>query len=33
MVLGVIFVVFVLFLPDGLVGLARRSSHRRSGTS
>jgi len=33
MVLGVIFVVFLLFLPDGLVGLARRSSHRRSGTS
>jgi hypothetical protein len=24
MVLGVIFIVFVLFLPDGLCGLARR---------
>jgi len=35
MVLGVIFVVFVLFLPDGLVGLARRYSGRppAGGTS
>jgi branched-chain amino acid transport system permease protein len=28
MVLGVIFVAFVLFLPDGLVGLVRRASRR-----
>jgi branched-chain amino acid transport system permease protein len=33
MVLGVIFVVFVLFLPDGLMGLARRYSRPRSGAS
>jgi branched-chain amino acid transport system permease protein len=32
MVLGVIFVAFVLFLPDGLVGLARRTSrHSKAG--
>ena len=33
MVLGVIFVAFVLFLPDGLMGLARRYSRPRSGAS
>jgi branched-chain amino acid transport system permease protein len=31
MVLGVIFIVFVLFLPDGLCGLARRVSIAFSG--
>jgi len=24
LILGVIFIVFVMFLPDGLIGLARR---------
>jgi branched-chain amino acid transport system permease protein len=32
-VLGAIFVVFVMFLPDGLLGLARRLTRRRSGRS
>ena len=30
MVLGAIFIVFVMFLPDGLLGLARRLATRRS---
>jgi branched-chain amino acid transport system permease protein len=30
MVLGAIFIVFVMFLPDGLLGLARRLAARRS---
>jgi hypothetical protein len=31
MVLGVIFIVFVIFLPDGLCGLARRAFTAFSG--
>ena len=30
-VLGVIFIVFVMFLPDGLCGLVQRWSTRRKG--